>query len=164
MTDAFTGAISTNNLLLNILLAAIWSMGAAGCFAICLNSARRDIVKSAILGAIGWILYLTVFGLTNSLFGGYFLGAFVVAVFSELLASLQKTPATIFILPGILPLVPGGGMFYTMEAALTGHLENAARLGYQTIGAAGAIALGIALATSTARILRRMKVQHHTSN
>ena len=158
MTDAFSGAITTNYIAINILLAAIWSAGASACFAVCLNSFHRDILLCALLGAIGWVFYLAIFGKTGSFFAGYFLGAFAVAVFAEILASLQKKPATIFILPGILPLVPGGGMFNTMEAALTGNLDLAGTLGYQTLGAAGAIALGIALASSAARIIRRVRI------
>lgn len=159
MTDAFSGAICTNYISINILLAAVWSAGASACFSVCLNSFRRDIFICSILGAIGWVLYLIVFYTTESLFRGYFIGAFSVAVFAEILASLQKKPATIFILPGLLPLVPGGGMFNTMEAALTGNLSKAGTLGYQTLGAAGAIALGIALASSAARIIRRMRIK-----
>ncbi|OJF76255.1 MAG: hypothetical protein BKP49_08780 [Treponema sp. CETP13] len=144
---------------MNILLAALWSAGASACFSVCLNAFHRDILFCALLGSIGWILYLSIFGLTGSLFGGYFTGAFTVSIVAEILASYQKKPATIFILPGLLPLVPGGGMFNTMEAALTGNLTKAGTLGYQTLGEAGAIALGIALASSSARIIRRIRIK-----
>jgi len=158
MTEVFTGAISSGNLALDILLAALWSAAASGCFAVCLNAFRHNIIESASLGAIGWVLYLAVFGRTGSQFAGYFAGAFAVGTFAEILASILKKPASIFILPGFLPLVPGGGMFNTMEAALNNNLETAATLGYQTLGAAGAIALGIALASSAARIIRRLQI------
>jgi uncharacterized membrane protein YjjB (DUF3815 family) len=163
MTDVFTGAVSTGYLPIDILLAAIWSAAASGCFAVCINAFHRNIIEGASLGAIGWVLYLAVFGTTGSQFAGYFAGAFAVGSFAEILASILKKPASIFILPGFLPLVPGGGMFNTMESALNGNLDRAATLGYQTLGAAGAIALGIALASSAARIIRRVKV-HHKKN
>ena len=85
----------------------------------------------------------------------YFAGAFSVAIASEFLAYLIKNPATVYLLPGLLPLVPGGGMFQTMRAAVSGNMDTALSLGYATLGAAGAIALGIAIASSIARLFSK---------
>ena len=86
----------------------------------------------------------------------YFAGAFVVALLSEVFAVIFKNPATVYLLPGLFPLVPGGGMFQTMEAAVSGNMENALSIGFSTLTAAGAIAIGIAVASSMAKILNRI--------
>ena len=86
----------------------------------------------------------------------YFAGAFVVALLSEIFAVIFKNPATVYLLPGLFPLVPGGGMFQTMEAAVSGNMENALSTGFSTLTAAGAIAIGIAVASSMAKILNRL--------
>ena len=39
----------------------------------------------------------------------------MVSALAELLARLLKAPATIFLVIGIIPLVPGGGLYYTMD-------------------------------------------------
>ena len=50
---------------------------------------------------------------------------------------------TIFVIPGILCLVPGAKIFYTMEALLKNDIENMAQIGVQTLMMAGAIAMGL---------------------
>ena len=68
-----------------------------------------------------------------------------------------KNPATVFLILGILPLVPGGGMFFTMRAFVSGSVETALELGYTTLGAAGAIALGIAIVSVIARVYGKIR-------
>lgn len=133
-----------------LLLAALWSFGASAFCAFYLNTNKYDIVWGGLLGAVGWVLY-TVIASRGSQAGAYFVGAFAVALISEILAVIIKNPATVFLLPGLLPLVPGGGIFYMMRAAVQGDMD-AIHTGYTTLIAAGSIALGIALASSLARI------------
>lgn len=134
-----------------IVLASLWSFGASACCSFYLNTNKTDIVWGGLLGALGWVLYVIV-GVNGSQGEAYFVGAFAVALVSEILAVIIKNPATVFLLPGLLPLVPGGGIFYMMRAAVQGDLEASLHTGYTTLVAAGAIALGIALASSLARI------------
>ena len=47
-------------------------------------------------------------------------------------------------------------MFQTMEAAVSGNMESALSLGFSTLTAAGAIAIGIAVASSLAKIVNRI--------
>lgn len=106
------------------------------------------------MGGLGWATYtalLPASGVADN--RAYFFGALIVAILSEILARVQKKPATIYLVPGLLPLVPGGGMFETMEATVKGNLEEALLLGFSTLTCAGAIALAIALATSGKRIV-----------
>lgn len=84
----------------------------------------------------------------------YLAGALAVAVFSEIMRLFWHTPATVFLIPGLLPLVPGGGMFKTMRAAVQGLSSEALSLGYTTLLAAGAIALGIALVSGVVKLVR----------
>ena len=72
---------------------------------------------------------------------------------AEILGAMLKTPATVFLLPGLLPLVPGGGMFLTMRSAVNGLMAESLSNAYTTLFAAGSIALGIALASSGRRLL-----------
>lgn len=137
-----------------LLLAALWGGGAAAALSYCLNISRYNIVWGALVGGLGWATYtafLPASGVADN--RAYFFGALIVAIFSELLARVQKKPATIYLVPGLLPLVPGGGMFETMEATVQGNLEEALLLGFSTLTSAGAIALAIALATSGKRIV-----------
>lgn|SRR5574344_706566 len=135
-----------------ILLAALWSFGASSCCAFYLNTGKTDIVWGGIIGSAGWVLYEIVLARTGSAAESYLAGSFAVAIFSEFVAVITHNPATVFLLPGLLPLVPGGGIFYMMRYAVQGNLAESLHEGYETLIAAGAIALGIALASSAARI------------
>ena len=60
----------------------------------------------------------------------------------------HKAPVTIFLLPGIFPLVPGAGIYYTAYYFLQGEQELFASKGGETFKVALALALGIALVCS----------------
>ena len=60
----------------------------------------------------------------------------------------HKAPVTIFLLPGIFPLVPGAGIYYTAYYFLQGEQELFASKGGETFKVALALALGIALICS----------------
>ena len=137
-----------------LVLAGLWGAGAAAALSYCFNISRYNIVWGALVGGLGWATYtafLPASGVADN--RAYFFGALIVAILSEILARVQKKPATIYLVPGLLPLVPGGGMFETMEATVKGNLEEALLLGFSTLTCAGAIALAIALATSGKRIV-----------
>lgn len=142
-------------MILDLFLAALYAAGAAGFCAFYFNTNKYDVIWGGVLGALGWIVYLLVLKSGASSMYAYFLGAFSVALVSEILAIIIKNPATVYLLPGLLPLVPGGGMFQTMRSAVSGNMEGALSLGFATLGAAGAIALGIAIASSIARLISK---------
>jgi uncharacterized membrane protein YjjB (DUF3815 family) len=139
--------------ILHIALAGVWSFGAAACFAFVFNTQKSDVVWGALFGSVGWMLYVAIKAGTASEAWGNLGGAFAVAVCSESCAIVFRRPATVFLVPGILPLVPGGGIFNMMHAVVQGKLDEAAAAGYLTLTAAGSIALGIAVASSIARII-----------
>lgn len=149
-TVAKTQSLSNFPLYIKILLPFIFAMGASGFSAFYLNTNLFDVLPGALIGGLGWLLFSFVGD------GGvisYFVGAFAVAIFSEIIAHVVKNPATIYLLPGLLPLVPGGGMFKTMRFCANGLIEQSLSSGFSTLCSAGAIALGIALASSIAKIM-----------
>ena len=61
---------------------------------------------------------------------------------------------TIFIIPGILCLVPGAKIFYTMEALLRNDVQDMAQIGVETLMMAGAIALGLLVMGAIIKVFR----------
>jgi uncharacterized membrane protein YjjB (DUF3815 family) len=57
--------------------------------------------------------------------------------------------------PGIIPLVPGGGMYETMLYSVWGNRAAASAAGFSTLSAAFAIAVALALVSSFFRLLDR---------
>lgn len=125
-----------------------------GCVAFCLIFELHSwqyLLSAGITGATGWLVYLAL-SEWNSV-ARFLLSTIVVAALAEVFARIYKAPATIFLIIGIIPLVPGGGMYYTMEALINGDMMLFVHHGLETAASAGAIAVGCSLVSSVARIL-----------
>lgn len=137
-----------------IIIASLWSSGACIFCSLYFNTRYSHALISGILGLMSCILYLVIREFFGSEPLGFFLGTVAVAVASEILAVFLKNPATVFLLSGLLPLVPGAGLFYTFRAAVQKDLHETLQAGYQTIMASAAIALGVAVVSSIFRIVQ----------
>ena len=56
---------------------------------------------------------------------------------------LERCPVTVFVIAGIIPLVPGAGIYWTAYYLVTGQLAQARESGFSAIKIAFAIVLGI---------------------
>lgn len=141
------------DMLLNCLCAALTSVG----FAIVFELRRwQHIVAAAIAGAVSWWVYLLTADLMGVV-GRNFVATVAVALLAEIFARMFKAPATVFLITGIIPLVPGGGLYYTMDALIDGNMVLFAQKGIEAASVAGAIAAGSSLVSSVVRILPRRK-------
>ena len=66
-------------------------------------------------------------------------------------SEMKKAPATLFASVGLIPVVPGGGMYRTMHALIQGDYPAAANYGVETVLIAGSLALAVALVSSVVR-------------
>jgi uncharacterized membrane protein YjjB (DUF3815 family) len=82
-----------------------------------------------------------------------FTASFIAGFYSEILARFLKTPVTTFSICSIIPLVPGGGMYYTMLESVQGDINKFLNTGLNTLSSAGAIAVGILLASSITKVI-----------
>ena len=99
---------------MNLLLPCVYAFVA--CFAYCfIVNIRGQMLFWAPLGAsIGWLVYLLCGFFAQDLLC-YFLATVVVSAYAELMARIKRVPATGFLLIGIFPMVPGGGIYYTIK-------------------------------------------------
>lgn len=119
------------------------------CAASCIILGRRGplMLVSSLGGGVGWAVCL-LFAFTGSDIVQYFFGAVAVALYAEVMARLCKATVTGFLVVGILPFVPGGGIYYTMDYCLSGDTQQFLSTGIHTFGVAGAVAVGLLLASS----------------
>lgn len=104
------------------------------------------------IGAVSWGVYLLAEPLGSDAVR-CFVATIVVSALAELLARLLKAPATIFLVIGIIPLVPGGGIYYAMEHAINGETDLFLDVLFHTLGLAGSLAVGVLLVSSTVRLI-----------
>lgn len=126
-------------------------------FAALFSIPRDAIVKSGFVGALGWICFHLISTHFGSIVVGTFVASMVVGILGELFARLFKKPATVYIIPGIVPFVPGAGMYYTMLALVRKDFMEAANKGTETFFIAAAISIGIIVSTTLSRSINRVK-------
>lgn len=127
------------------------------CPGVIYNVEKRNLMWVGFGGMLGWITYRTFNEITKSLVLASFLGAVIVGIYSESVARLLKAPATIFSVPGIIPLVPGIAAYSTIQHVAENQLYEAASKGIETISGAGAIAFGILLASAVFKLTKKLK-------
>ena len=121
--------------------------------AVCLvfNVRGKLIFFTSLGGAIGWFVYLLCRPLQNDIVQ-FFIATVVITIYSEVMARIHKVPVTGYLLIALLPMVPGGGIYYTMEYCINGDMMNFMNTGIHTLGIAGALAIGILLVSSLNRL------------
>lgn len=122
-------------------------------FCILFHVPPRHMVPASIGGAIGWITFVYLSSNGSSKIAACFLGACVVSSLAEVFSRAGKEATTLFIIPGIIPLVPGAPLYYTMRSLLDNDFESAASLGTEALFMAGSIAIALLLVASLTRIL-----------
>ena len=129
-------------------------------FAVILNARGSQFWVSSAGAALCWLSYLFFFNIMGTgVYTANFLATVAVSLFSEIMARVCKTPVTVFLLVGLLPLVPGGGIYYTMEHALAGDTTAFLSQLMSTFGIAASLALGVLVVSSVTRFAAQ--VRHH---
>ena len=143
---------------MELLLPCLYSfMGCVGyCLVFNIRMRKRMLLLASLGGAVGWCVYLLCGWLQNDITQS-FAAILAVAAYSEIMARLQKSPATVYLIVGLIPLVPGGGIYYTMEYCINGDMMNFMNTGIHTLGIAGALAIGILLVSACVRILNNIQ-------
>lgn len=131
MSDIFT---------VTLLIRLVASFFCSAAFAIIFKVAPRHLVAAGISGVLTYFVYHLTLGLDGSLFVAGFLSTAAGAVFAEVYARVRRTPVTVILYAAIIPTVPGGDIYHTMQRALIG--DGAGALTY--LGRTMSIALGIA--------------------
>ncbi|MGG7144300.1 threonine/serine exporter family protein [Clostridium nigeriense] len=126
-------------------------------FGIVFNIKGKNLIFAALCGALGWFVYKFSLMLGVSDTTSLFLAALALSTYSEIFARVLKTPVTTFVIAALIPLVPGGGMYYTMVEAITGDIMKSLEIGINTMASAGALALGIVLVSTITKILIKNK-------
>jgi len=135
----------------------IWAFFFSFCstigFSILFHVPKKLLPAAGLVGGLGWLTYTYFIDAGSGSILACFAGSCVVAVVSDLFSRIFKDAATIFIIPGILPLVPGAGMYYTMLAILKGNVDETASIGTETLLMAGSIAVALLVVASVIKLL-----------
>lgn len=118
---------------------------------------RRFLMWYGTAGALCWLVYLNVRDGAGSKILAAFAAGLAVAVFSHLAARLLKAPVTVFLIPGILPLVPGASIYNSVYYMIQDNQPQSSHYLAETLQIAGAIAMAVFLVDSLFHMLRAGK-------
>lgn len=83
------------------------------------------------------------------------------AIYAEIMARVLKAPVAIYSTPSIIPLVPGGSLYYTMAALMEGNQAEFVSRGTDTLMTALGLAVGIIAVSVIDVFLPRPGFKHH---
>lgn len=116
-------------------------------FAILFGMERGHYAVAGFIGALGWLLYLVLLryaGAGASL--ATLASAVLVCVLSRAMAVPMRSPAQVFLLCGLFPLIPGAGIFWFTYYLSTAQFHLSLLGGFTAVKIAISIVLGIILA------------------
>lgn len=131
-------------------LVAQFFLAAAGTwsFSVLFACPKRLLPYGALVGGVGWLVYelAVLLGADGTL--ASLLAVIPLTLLTRIFSIFCKAPVTVFLLPGIFPLVPGAGIYYTAYYFLRDDRTLFLNKGVETLKIALALALGIALVCS----------------
>ena len=141
-------------MIIQTLAAFIGSIG----FAIFFKMKGKQIILAGVGGAVTWVVYLLVQHFIEGYFVPYLVASIFVGIYAEIMARVNKAPATIFLTAAAVPLIPGGSLYYTMLGLVEQDETMFAESGIAALTIALAISLGfvvVALANKYINIFLR---------
>lgn len=135
----------------------VFSFLAAVGFAVFLNSPRKTLFISGAVGMISWTIYILLMRSNFDTMFSNFIAAFIASILCEILSRKFKKPTILFVIPGIITLIPGLGLYNTMFYMIQNNFQEAFTTGSNVMFASGSIALGVLVASSMFRTYSRLE-------
>ena len=137
-----------------------WALTGSLGFSLLYSLRGKRLLWASLGGAVAWAVYIFVSYYSN---GNLFLcgtvSAMVATAYSEVFARILKTPKTAFIFPAIVPMVPGGGLYYTMSNLITKDYTKAIEYALNTFTTAIALAFGIVVVILWVKTVKYIKAK-----
>jgi uncharacterized membrane protein YjjB (DUF3815 family) len=135
------------------LIMILTSLIATAGFALAFHIKPKHLLWASLGGAVTCAIYVLFDSLGASLFVSNFVASLCSVLYSSILARVLKTPATIFVSACVIPLAPGGSLFYTMSNLIMWDREAFLMHGTNTLLVALGIAGGVLVESAAAYLI-----------
>lgn len=142
-----------------IILVISGFVGSLG-FSLFFRMTKRKIVYAAIGGAITCVVYVIACSYFDNEFYQNLFPSLVATAYSEILARVTKAPSTPYTIISLIPLVPGGKLYYTMYYFITSNMSLFRSSLFETIRIAGGLAVGITVVSIIIREVNYSKFKY----
>lgn len=126
-------------------------------FAFFFNVKNKHILMAAFGGLITWIIYYLLSQVIHGVFLPCVIASTFAAIYAEALSRKLKVPNAVFFIIAVIALVPGRGLYYTMNSAVNANFTSCAFYAQSTFMFAAGIAVGICLIAAVVQIWDRWK-------
>ena len=141
--------------IIQILMGCLGTLG----FNILFHIRGKKLVLATLGGLISWSVFLAAEPILPGEAARYFLAAAIITVYGEIMARVEKTPTTTFLVPSAVPLIPGSALYYTMNYALNRQWAAFAQQAFYTVELAVSLAIGIIAVTTLTRLIRSVRLR-----
>lgn len=143
---------------MEMLLSLVSAYIATAAFAVLFHTPKKIAVVDGVIGALGWIVFLYVRDdLYLTSFIANFVGSLAIGLTSEMSARIFRQPVTVFVVPGIIPLVPGLGLYKGMYAFINNNYDSGVSSLLTAMTDSIAIAIGVMMISSMFRVFKMRK-------
>lgn len=149
---------------MNLIFLSVMAGIAAVSFSVFFNGERKTFLAVFSGGFTAWLVFSLMLSFNYSEAFSSFMASLIVGLTGETLSRVMKKPVTVFLIPSIIPLVPGSKIYYMMFHLVINESLKSYEFGRDTFLIAGAISLGVLFASVFSRSIigvRRRRVVHH---
>ena len=155
------------DIVIQLIVAFTGSMG----FCLLFQVRKERLFLASLGGFISWGVYLLLGTVATQDVPRYFFAAVVVSIYAEILARIVKCPATLYLIGGSIPLIPGGSLYRSMSYFMNQDFAAFSGQALYTVLLAMAIAVGLLFPMSVFQVIQRSRklwtewrLQEKTSN
>jgi len=138
------------------LMQFLWAFLAILGFSIRADLKGIKILFTSLAGGLCWAFYLIALYFNRSVLFSVFMAIILVCIYCEIVAPRLRTPVSVFVICAIIPLVPGRGLFQSMQYYIAGNNVQASKSILQTLLIAGTISIAIALVSSVTNLVNKL--------
>lgn len=133
-------------------------------FAYLFHIRKEHSLFTAIGGGLAQLTFEVCYVVCSNNFYSMFLASIVIALYGEIMARIQKTPVTTYVIAALIPLVPGKAIYDTMVFIVQNNLTAALDMGLRALGYSGLLALGIMIVSTFSRLTLHIHKKHLKTN
>lgn len=137
--------------MIQLIAAMLGSLGFSAIF----NVRGEKLIFATLGGFLAWGVYLGLAHIDNNPYFCGFVATVLLTFYAETMAMVHKTPVTVFLVSGAIPMVPGAGLYRAMSRLVERDWTAFSKEISYTLLFAASMAAGITFTTIIYRMVRR---------